>query len=59
LARTVCRRAERITVSLGDQEEINEEAVVFLNRLSDWLFVAARWAATKAGEPEPRWQRDR
>ena len=42
LARTVCRRAERCTVSLKCLEPINENALVYLNRLSDWLFVASR-----------------
>ena len=59
LARTVCRRAERITVSLADQQSINHQTIVFLNRLSDWLFVAARWIAREASEAEVLWQRDR
>lgn len=42
LARTICRRAERHIVSLAAQEEINPEALRYINRLSDWLFVAAR-----------------
>ena len=44
LARTVCRRAERAAVTLAAAEAVNPEAVRFLNRLSDWLFVAARVA---------------
>ena len=44
LARTVCRRAERLTVALAGLEPVNPEAVRYLNRLSDWLFVAARVA---------------
>lgn len=59
LARTVCRRAERVTVSLSDQEDIGGEPVTFLNRLSDWLFVASRWIARSAGEREVLWARDR
>ena len=59
LARTVCRRAERVTVALAADENVNEEAISFLNRLSDWLFVAARWIAREAGEREVLWQRDR
>lgn len=43
LARTVCRRAERIAVQLQVQAEINPKAVPFLNRLSDFFFVASRW----------------
>ncbi len=42
LARTICRRAERSVVSLKSQEEINNNTLVYLNRLSDWLFVASR-----------------
>lgn len=59
LARTVCRRAERITVALSDREDLGDQAVPFLNRLSDWLFVASRWIALQAGEREVLWQRDR
>lgn len=44
LARTVCRRAERLAVALAAAEPVNPEAVRYLNRLSDWLFVAARLA---------------
>ncbi len=42
-ARTVCRRAERLAVSLADKEILNENLVIFLNRLSDYLFTAARY----------------
>lgn len=59
LGRTVCRRAERITVALADREDLGDQAVPFLNRLSDWLFVASRWIALQAGEREVLWQRDR
>jgi cob(I)alamin adenosyltransferase len=44
LCRTVCRRAERLVVELATMEEINPEAVKYLNRLSDWFFVAGRIA---------------
>jgi cob(I)alamin adenosyltransferase len=57
-ARTVCRRAERECVALLRAEpEAGEGAMRYLNRLSDYLFVAGRWAAKQAGEPEPLWQR--
>ncbi len=44
LCRTVSRRAERLTVELATMESVNEVAVKYLNRLSDWFFVAARIA---------------
>lgn len=44
LARTVARRAERVIVSLSAQEKVNKDALVYINRLSDFLFVAARYA---------------
>jgi cob(I)alamin adenosyltransferase len=58
-ARTVCRRAERRTVTLQNEQEINPQAVIYLNRLSDWLFVAGRWVAKAMGEPEFQWDRTR
>ncbi len=42
MARTICRRAERSVVSLKSKEDINNNTLVYLNRLSDWLFVASR-----------------
>jgi cob(I)alamin adenosyltransferase len=56
LARTVCRRAERLTVALGRKEQLGAEPVRYLNRLSDALFVFGRWACWKDGEPEPLWE---
>lgn len=44
LCRTVCRRAERLAVELATVEEVNPAAVKYLNRLSDWFFVAGRIA---------------
>ena len=44
LCRTVARRAERLTVELGQHEDVNPAAAKYLNRLSDWFFVAARMA---------------
>ena len=43
VARTVCRRAERLVNELAETEKINPEAFKYINRLSDYLFVAARW----------------
>ncbi|MEM6577611.1 MAG: cob(I)yrinic acid a,c-diamide adenosyltransferase [Pseudomonadota bacterium] len=54
LCRTVARRAERLTVELATMEEINAEAVRYLNRLSDWFFVAARMA-NDAGRKDVLW----
>lgn len=56
LCRTVCRRAERIAVALSQQESIPNEAIRYLNRLSDALFVWSRWANHKLGAPEVLWQ---
>ena len=58
LARTVCRRAERVCVSLARKETVDPELVKFLNRLSDALFVLSRWAAKTRGEPEFLWERN-
>jgi len=55
-ARTVCRRAERLVTTLGRQEAVGEECLVYLNRLSDLLFVLSRWAAKVRSEPEALWR---
>ena len=57
-ARTVCRRAERGCVRLSREEPINPVIVKFLNRLSDALFVLARWVGKLQGDPELLWERD-
>ncbi|MCX5723298.1 MAG: cob(I)yrinic acid a,c-diamide adenosyltransferase [Nitrospirae bacterium] len=57
-ARTVCRRAERVCVHLSREEPVDPVHIKFVNRLSDALFVLARWAAKTQGEPEFLWQRD-
>jgi cob(I)alamin adenosyltransferase len=54
-ARTVCRRAERLSVQAGTSIPINDDALVYLNRLSDLLFVLARWANKQAGMREDTW----
>ena len=54
-ARTVCRRAERRAVTLAASEEVSGAALRYLNRLSDFLFVAARAVNARAGVEEPRW----
>jgi len=56
LARTVCRRAERLIVRLRDAEPIGEQVLPYINRLSDALFVMSRHAARLYGESEPLWE---
>jgi cob(I)alamin adenosyltransferase len=55
LARAVCRRAERRVVTLARQEKVGPFAVQYLNRLSDALFVAARYENARRGVAEPLW----
>jgi len=55
LARAACRRAERSAVTLSREEPLPDGVLVYLNRLSDHLFVAARWANAKEGRPETPW----
>ena len=54
LARTVCRRAERRVVALARREKVNPDAIIYLNRLSDLLFVMAR-RANDAGRADILW----
>lgn len=54
-ARAVCRRAERSVVYASEEEEINPCVVMYLNRLSDLLFVSARYVNKKLGEEEIPW----
>ena len=56
VCRTVCRRAERLTVTLEKIDSIPPEAVIYLNRLSDALFVWSRWVNYKLDIPETLWQ---
>jgi cob(I)alamin adenosyltransferase len=55
-ARTVCRRAERVVVRLSRNEDIGEGMTMYLNRLSDLLFVLARYANQSAEISEIRWK---
>ncbi|MCB9497765.1 MAG: cob(I)yrinic acid a,c-diamide adenosyltransferase [Fibrobacteria bacterium] len=55
VSRTVCRRAERLLVRLGGEEVVAEEPLRYLNRLSDWLFAAARLENHARGIPEVLW----
>jgi cob(I)alamin adenosyltransferase len=55
VARTVCRRAERLVDALARKEEIGELPLIYLNRLADLLFVAARYANMLSGREETKW----
>ncbi len=55
LARTICRRAERVCTTLNRQAPLAPEILPFLNRLSDELFVLARWVGYQLGEAETIW----
>ncbi|MCA9138638.1 MAG: cob(I)yrinic acid a,c-diamide adenosyltransferase [Planctomycetales bacterium] len=59
LARAICRRAERRVVTLGDQEgvQISDAVIIYLNRLSDYLFVLSREVNSQAGIADVPWQR--
>ncbi|MBN3584629.1 cob(I)yrinic acid a,c-diamide adenosyltransferase [Algoriphagus aestuarii] len=56
LARTVCRRAERITVELASFEQVSELVIQYLNRLSDFLFVLGRAMSLELGVEETTWK---
>ncbi len=58
LARTVCRRAERCCVSLAAREDIGTEVIIFLNRCSDYLFIASRMANHLVGIADVAWQKE-
>jgi len=57
VCRTVCRRAERLIVELAAQENepVSEGAIAYINRLSDFFFVASRWVNAKAGNGDVLW----
>lgn len=55
LARAICRRAEREVVFLSQKERVEPEVIVYLNRLSDFLFALARWVNYKEGIKEKIW----
>ena len=56
LARTICRRAERVIVATAREEEIGEQVLPYTNRLSDALFVWSRWINRRLNQPEPLWR---
>lgn len=55
LARTVCRRAERRVMALHLEEAVDPMILIYLNRLSDYLFVLSRWKANQLGVEEIKW----
>lgn len=57
MARSICRRAERVVTALADDTEVNTAAQEFLNRLSDYLFVLARSCARITGVDEVLWEK--
>jgi cob(I)alamin adenosyltransferase len=57
VARTVCRRAERLVVALEDTSDATRSSIAYLNRFSDFLFVAARYANFTAAVPDVPWER--
>ena len=59
VARTICRRAERRLCSLAKDEPVNEQALKYVNRLSDLLFVVARILNRRSGTDEPLWNHQR
>jgi cob(I)alamin adenosyltransferase len=59
LARTVCRRAERAVVALGEREKVSDAARQYLNRLSDVLFIAGRRLNRHAGRGDVQWRHER
>ena len=55
VARTVCRRAERLVISLAREEEVGDHVIPYLNRLSDFLFVASRQQSRLSGKGDVLW----
>ncbi|MBI5227387.1 cob(I)yrinic acid a,c-diamide adenosyltransferase [Candidatus Micrarchaeota archaeon] len=56
LARTVCRRAERAIVSLSQEEKVNPDIIIYINRLGDLIFTQARFVNFKKGSKEVIWK---
>ena len=56
LARTICRRAERLVIPIHQQGDVSEHVVIYLNRLSDYLFVCSRYLNHLAKRPETFWR---
>lgn len=58
LARTICRRAERVLVHFAEDHPTDPVILHYLNRLSDWLFVYARWCNHRFGQEEIPWVKE-
>ncbi len=56
LARSVCRRAERVVVPLSNHADVSEKVIRYLNRLSDYLFMCSRMVNHLAASPETKWK---
>lgn len=56
LARSICRRAERLTIPLNHNEEVSDAVMIYLNRLSDYLFMVSRIVNHAANVPETLWE---
>ena len=56
ICRTICRRAERICVSLNEESAISEHLIIYLNRLSDYFFVLARKLTQDLRVSEIKWE---
>ena len=59
VARTVCRRAERLLIHLAATEAVSDRSRIYLNRISDLMFVLARAINRAGGRPDVLWQKDR
>ena len=59
ICRCICRRAERSTVRLHDEDSVRPEVRIYLNRLSDWLFIMSRLISHELSVPEVLWQQKR
>jgi len=58
VARCVCRRAERMVVHLASESEVDEKVTIYINRLSDYLFILARKIGAEQGIEENKWMPD-
>lgn len=59
LARSICRRAERLVLPINQHEDASDNILIYLNRLSDYLFVMARTINHLAGNPETLWEHNK